>query len=149
MHFFISTHLQVNPSILNLWLIMINHSSWLWLTRLHFLINWQHYLKLKLSSTGHMIWGIIHSAYGTNTVLHVITISTYSRNRNKSNCDFYDKNFDLKCSSALILMCFLHNLAKKLWLNINMTIIICSIISNPNTEWMERWSSFDAAFNAK
>ncbi len=26
MHFFISTHLQVNPSILNLRLIMINHS---------------------------------------------------------------------------------------------------------------------------
>ncbi len=36
MHFFISTHLQVNPSILNLWLIMINHSPGLWLTRLHF-----------------------------------------------------------------------------------------------------------------
>ncbi len=29
MHFFIWTHLQVNPSILNLWLIMINHSPWL------------------------------------------------------------------------------------------------------------------------
>ncbi len=27
MHFFISTHLQVNPSILNLWLILINHSQ--------------------------------------------------------------------------------------------------------------------------
>ncbi len=96
-----------------------------------------------------MIWVIIHSVYGTNDVLHVITISIYSRNRNKSNRDFYDNVFYLKCSSTSILMCFLHNLAQKLWLNINMTIIICSIISNQNTEWLQRWSSFDAAFNAK
>ncbi len=36
---FISTHLQVNPIILNLRLTMINHSPWLWSTGLHFLLS--------------------------------------------------------------------------------------------------------------
>ncbi len=39
MDFFISTHLQVNPIILNLRLIMINHSPWLWSTGLHFFLS--------------------------------------------------------------------------------------------------------------
>ncbi len=49
MHFFISTHLQVNPSILHLWLIMINHSPWLWLMRFIFLSDWQHLFKHTLN----------------------------------------------------------------------------------------------------
>ncbi len=109
MHFFISTHLQVNPNILNLWLIIINHSPGLWLTRLIFLIDWQHYFipnikQLSSKSNKHakincfnqlrcvVVFVSISSAlaqtYMTLSALSVLAISRIKTHDCKGGCKY-------------------------------------------------------------